>query len=148
MEPSDHDTISLCKILYLVGGTELLEEWKGRICTLEDGRGARVALRIHPTYTQYSGHDIAVHRDVKTILLSRNSPLLLNTEAHHRGENRPQLGCILSQLNPIQIFTTCLSKINFSLLVLKMGNEAYELTMLSVRLCFPLKTSEQILRLS
>jgi hypothetical protein len=51
MEQSDHDKIPLCKILYLVGGTEILAVRKilGMHNTSENGRGARVALRYQPT---------------------------------------------------------------------------------------------------
>jgi hypothetical protein len=52
MEPSEHDNIWLCKILFFVGGTELLAEWTrfGMHNRPENGRGARVALRTRPTF--------------------------------------------------------------------------------------------------
>jgi hypothetical protein len=57
MEPSNHDHIPLYKILYFVGGTRLLAELKrwGMHNISENGCGARVALRAHPTYTHTQG---------------------------------------------------------------------------------------------
>jgi hypothetical protein len=52
MEPSSHDKIPLCKILYFIGGAGLLVEWKrwGTHNRLKSGHGGRVALSFHPTF--------------------------------------------------------------------------------------------------
>jgi hypothetical protein len=49
MEPSDHDKILSCKILFSIVGMGLLIEWKiwGMYNRSENGCSARVALHAH-----------------------------------------------------------------------------------------------------
>jgi hypothetical protein len=58
MEPSDHEKIPLCKILYFVGDTGLLSECKrrGMHDRSENGCSARVTLRTHLHYTHNHTH--------------------------------------------------------------------------------------------
>jgi hypothetical protein len=61
MEPSNNDKIPLYNILYFVGGTGLLAEWKrwGMPNISGNGHAARVALQAYPTY---NAPNISDHR--------------------------------------------------------------------------------------